>query len=111
MNASSWGIKIDGDRFMNVSTTSFSPAQMILAWTLILLLLSWFFIFTTLALHDFLKRKVEWEDLPASTRPIPIIHKLPQEKHEYIVETAGNVSQHELAYPEQPDENKISRLR
>ena len=44
---------------MNVSTTSFSATQMILAWTLILLLSSWFIIFTALALRDFVITKVE----------------------------------------------------
>lgn len=96
---------------MDVSTTSFSPTQMILAWILILLLLSWFFIFTTLAIHDYLKRKVEWEDVPESSRPIPIVGKLRQEEHKNVVEMTGSASPHDLAYPEQPDEQKISRLR
>lgn len=96
---------------MDVSTTSFSPTQMILAWILILLLLSWFFIFTTLAIHDYLKRKVELEDLPASTGPIPIVGKLRPEEHRKAVEVAGSASPHDLSYPEQPDEQKISRLR
>ena len=111
MNSSSWGRKIDGDRFMNVSTTSFSPTQMILAWTLILLLLSWFFIFTALAIHDYLKKKVELEEISSSTRPIPIIGKLPQEEHKNVVEMAGCRSPHDLAYPEHQGEQRISRSR
>ena len=70
---------------MNVSTTSFSPAQMILAWTLILLLLGWFFTFTALTIHDYLKRKVELEDMPASTMPTQIIDVLPQAEHKNVV--------------------------
>jgi hypothetical protein len=111
MKSSLWGRKIDGDLFMDVSTTSFSPAQMILAWILILLLLGWFFIFTTLAIHDFLKRRVEWEDIPASTRPIPIIHKPTQAEHKNVVEMAGSALPHDHAYPEPPDEHRISGLR
>ncbi len=95
---------------MDVSTTSFSPAQMILAWTLILLLLSWFFIFTSLAIHDYLKRKVEWEDIPASTRPMPIINKPLQEEPKDIVEIAGSALPHDHAYPEQSGEHRISHL-
>lgn len=94
---------------MNVSTTSFSPAQMILAWTLIILLLSWFFIFTALAIHDYLKRKVEWEDIPASSKPIPIIGVLPQEEHKNVVEMARSVSQQDLMYTEQTSERSSSR--
>ena len=56
---------------MNVSTTSFSPTQMILAWTLLVLLLSWFILFTALALRDYFMKKVEWEDLATPSRPIP----------------------------------------
>src|SRR5690242_13610403 len=111
MNSSSWGRKIDGDLFMNVSTTSFSPAQMILAWTLILLLLGWFCIFTTLAIHDYLKRRVEWENIPASTRPISTLNKPPHEEHKNVVENAGSALPHDHAYPEPPDEHSISRLR
>jgi hypothetical protein len=44
---------------MNVSTTSFSPTQMILAWILLVLLLSWSIIFATLALRDFVMKKVD----------------------------------------------------
>jgi hypothetical protein len=96
---------------MNVSTTSFSPAQMILAWTLILLLLSWFSIFTALAIHDYLKRKVEWEDIPSSSRPIPIIDVLPQEEHNNVVEMPRSPSPHHLMYTKQPGERGSSRLR
>ena len=96
---------------MNVSTTSFSPTQMILACTLILLLLSWFFIFTALAIHDYLKKKVEMEDISTSTRPIPIIGGPPQEEHKNIAEMAGSRSPHDLAYQEHLGEQKISRSR
>ncbi len=95
---------------MNVSITGFSPAQIILAWTLILLLLSWFFIFTALTIHDYLKRKVEWEEIPASTRPIPIISVLPQEEHKNAVEMAGSSSQHDPTYIEQTSERGTTRL-
>ena len=93
---------------MDVSTTSFSPAQMILAWILILLLLGWFFIFTTLAIHDYLKRRVECEDIPASTRPIPIINKPIQVEHKNVVEMTGSGLEHDYAYSEPPDEHRIS---
>ena len=89
---------------MNVSTTSFSPAQMILAWTLIILLLGWFFTFTALTIHDFLRRKVELEDMPASTMPTQIIDVLPQAEHKNVVEMAGSASHHALTYTEQASE-------
>jgi hypothetical protein len=65
---------------MNVSTTSFSPTQMILALTLLVLLLSWFILFTALALRDFVRNKVEWEDLSTPSRPIPIGSGQPKEE-------------------------------
>ena len=95
---------------MNVSTTSFSPAQMILAWILIILLLSWFSIFTTLAIHDYLKRKVEWEDIPLSSGSVPIIGVLPQEEHNNVVEMPRSTP-HDLTYTEQTSERGPSRLR
>ena len=95
---------------MDVSTTSFSPAQMILAWTLILLLLSWFFIFTILAIHDYLKRRVDWEDIPASTRPMAIINKPLQDEHKNVVEVPGSTLPHDQPYPEKPGEHRVSRL-
>jgi len=80
---------------MNVSTTSFSPTQMILAWTLILLLSSWFIIFTALVLRDFVMNKVEWEDIPTPSRPVPIIGVLPKEEHQNFVEMSGSTKHHE----------------
>jgi hypothetical protein len=80
---------------MNVSTTSFSPIQMILALTLLILLLSWFIIFTALAIRDYVLKKVEWEDIPASSRPMPIINVLPNEEHQNFVEPAGGTKYHE----------------
>ena len=80
---------------MNVSTTSFSPTQMILAWTLLVLLLSWFIIFTALALRDFVMKKVEWEDLSTSSRPIPIVSVQPKEEHQNLVGMAGGTLHHE----------------
>lgn len=47
---------------MDVTTSTFSPTQMILAWTLLGLLLIWFITFTVLALRAFITKKAEWED-------------------------------------------------
>jgi len=80
---------------MNVSTTSFSPAQMILAWTLLVLLLSWFILFTALALRDFVMNKVEWEDLTTPSRSIPIVSVQPNEEHHNLVGIAGDTVRHE----------------
>jgi hypothetical protein len=79
---------------MNVSTTSFSPTQMILAWTLLVLLLSWFFLFTALALRDFVRNKVEWEDLATPSRSIPTVSVLPKEDHQNVVGVAGDPALH-----------------
>ena len=73
---------------MNVSTTSFTPTQMILAWTLLVLLLSWFILFTALALRDYVMNKVEWEDLATPSRSIPSVGVLPKEEHHNLIEMA-----------------------
>lgn len=77
---------------MNVTTSSFSATQMILAWTLLGLLLSWLIIFTALALRDFVKKKADWEDLPTPSRPIPAISVQPSEgQGQYIGVAGGNI--------------------
>ncbi len=80
---------------MNVSTTSFSLTQMILAWTLLVLLLSWFIIFTVLAIRDYVIKKVEWEDIPTSSRPIPIVGVTQKADHQNFVEMAGSTKHQE----------------
>jgi hypothetical protein len=50
------------DVSMDVTTSTFSPTQMILVWTLLGLLLTWFITFTVLALLAFITKKAEWED-------------------------------------------------
>ncbi|HWZ17990.1 MAG TPA: hypothetical protein VNW73_04275 [Ktedonobacteraceae bacterium] len=79
---------------MNVSTTSFTPTQMILAWTLLILLLSWFILFTALALRDFVRNKVEWEDLATPSRSIPIGSILPKEEYHNLIGMAGDTAHH-----------------
>jgi hypothetical protein len=96
---------------MNVSTTSFSAAQMILAWTLILLLSSWFIIFTALSLRDFIKTKVEWDDIPTPSRPIPIISVLSKEEHQNLVEMAGGAKHHEHPNTERASDRGTSSFR
>jgi hypothetical protein len=56
---------------MNIPTSTFSITQMILAWTLLGLLLTWLITFTMLALRSFVKKKAEWEDFPTPSRPLP----------------------------------------
>ncbi len=80
---------------MNVSTTSFTPTQMILAWTLLVLLLSWFILFTALALRDFVRNKVEWEDLATPSRSIPIVSILPKEEYHNLIGMAGDAAHHD----------------
>lgn len=80
---------------MNVTTSSFSPAQMILAWTLLGLLLSWLILFTILALREFVMKKAEWEDLPTPSRPIPTISTQPTEEQQQYVGVAGGNIRHE----------------
>jgi hypothetical protein len=64
---------INEDVSMDVTTSAFSPTQMILAWTLLGLLLTWFITFTLLALRTFLTRKAEWEDLRPPSKSFPVI--------------------------------------
>src|SRR5258708_33190587 len=47
---------------MDVTTSAFSFTQVILAWTLLGLLLTWLITFTILALRSFFAKKAEWED-------------------------------------------------
>ena len=96
---------------MNVTTTSFSPTQMILAWTLLILLLSWFIIFTALALREFVMKKVEWEDLPTPSRPIPIIGAQPKEEYRQIVEMAGATTHPECTNTEQSSDSGTTLIR
>ena len=93
---------------MNVSTTSFSPTQMILAWTLLVLLSSWLIIFAALALRDFVMKKVEWEDLHTPTGPIPIIGKQPKEEHPHLVGIAGDTLHYEHTHTELSRDNGTS---
>ena len=79
---------------MNVTTTSFSPTQMILAWTLLGLLFSWLIIFTVLALREFVMKKAELEDLPTPTRPIPALRVQPaEEQRQFVGVAGGNIHQ------------------
>ena len=95
---------------MNVSTTGFSTTQILLALTLLVLLLSWFFIFIALAMHDYVMKKVEWEDIPTPSRPIPIIGVLPKEEQQKFVETAGGSKRHERTNLERSSDNGTSLL-
>jgi hypothetical protein len=79
---------------MNVVTSSFSPTQMILAWTLLGILLSWLIIFTVLALREFVLKKSAWEDVPTPSRPIPVISASPIEEHRQYVGVAGGGNFH-----------------
>jgi hypothetical protein len=63
------------DVSMDVTTSTFSPTQVILAWTLLGLLLTWLITFTVLALHAFVSKKAEWKDLPTRSKPFPAIPK------------------------------------
>ena len=80
---------------MNVTTTSFSPTQMILAWTLLALLLSWLIIFTALALREYVMKKVELDDIPTPSRPMPIIGVQPKEEQRQFVGMTGGTTYHE----------------
>jgi hypothetical protein len=80
---------------MNVTTSGFSPAQMILAWTLLGLLFCWFIIFTVLALRDFVMKKAEWEDVPTPSRPLAAISTQPTEEQRQYVWVAGANIHHE----------------
>jgi predicted outer membrane lipoprotein len=81
---------------MDVSTTSFSPTQVIFAWILLALLVSWFIIFTALALRDYVMKKVKLEDIPTPSRPIPIIGNLQKTEQHNFVEMAGSTQHYEL---------------
>lgn len=96
---------------MNVTTTSFSPTQMILAWTLLILLLSWFIIFAALALRVFVMKKVEWEDFPTPSRPIQIIGTQPKEEHRHSVGMFGVTAHHEHTYSESPNDSGTTLIR
>jgi hypothetical protein len=85
---------------MDVSTTSFSPTQVILALILLVLLLSWFFIFTAMAIRDYVMKKVEWEDIPTPTSPVQVIGVLHNTEHHNLVEMAASAIQQERANAE-----------
>jgi len=60
---------------MDVTTSTFSATQIILSWTLLVLLLTWLITFSVLALRAFVSKKAEWKDLPTPSRPFPAIPK------------------------------------
>jgi hypothetical protein len=68
---------MDEDVFMNVSPSTFSATQMILAWTLIGVLVSWLVIFTVLALRVFVMNKAEFDDLSTTSHPLPVLSARP----------------------------------
>ena len=90
---------------MDVSTTSFSPTQVILALILLLLLLSWFFIFTAMAIRDFVMKKVEWEDVPTPTSPIQVISVQHKTEYHNYAEMAGTAKQQEHANSERSSDS------
>ena len=90
---------------MDVSTTSFSPTQAILACILLVLLLSWFFIFTTLAIRDYFMKKVDWEDIPTPTSPIQAMEVQHKPEHQNFVELATRAKQHERADSERSSDS------
>ena len=96
---------------MNVSTTGFSPSQMILAWMLLGLLLSWLIIFTALAIHDYVMKKVEWDDISTPSKPIPIIGVLPNEEHQNFVKMAGGTKNNEYTNSERSSDTGSSHFR
>ena len=85
---------------MDVSTTSFSPTQMILAWTLLALLVIWFLIFIALAIRDYVKKKVECEDIPAEYSSTPLIGVSAKVEHHNFIDKAGNTKNQEHANSE-----------
>jgi hypothetical protein len=90
---------------MNVSTTSFSPTQVILACILLIMLLSWLIIFSALAIRDYLMKKVDWEDIPAPCSPKEVTEILYETQHHHFVEIAGSAKQQERADSERPSDS------
>jgi hypothetical protein len=77
---------------MNVTTSTFTLTQMILAWTLLGLLVSWLIIFATLALRAFVMKNAEWEDLPTRSRPLPAISAQPADTQlQYVRVATGDM--------------------
>lgn len=96
---------------MEVFTTSFSPAQMILAWTLLVLLLCWLIIFATLALGNVFMKKNAWEDEFTSSRPIPIVGIPSGEEYPNLVGTTGNALHHAHPNTERSHDSDTSLIR
>ena len=96
---------------MNVSTTSFSPTQMILAWTLLVLLLSWCLLFAVLALRDFVTNKVQWEDVSTPSRPIPIVSVQPNDEDPNLVGMAGDTVHNKRTNTELSRDGATSLIR
>lgn len=57
---------------MNGSTT-LTPTQLLLVWTLLGLLLTWLVIFTVLAFRSSTREKVEMDHLPTPSRSFPAL--------------------------------------
>ncbi len=58
---------------MDVTTSAFSFTQVILAWTLLGLLLTWLITFAILALRSFFTKKAGWEDTPTLSSSFPAL--------------------------------------
>ena len=66
---------------MDVTTSAFSFTQVILAWTLLGLLLTWLITFTILALRSFFAKKAEWEDTLTLSGAFPALTIIYTPKH------------------------------
>lgn len=58
---------------MDITTSAFSFTQVILAWTLLGILLTWLITFAILALRSFFTKKAEWEDTLTSSGAFPAV--------------------------------------
>jgi hypothetical protein len=56
---------------MEVTTSTFSFTQVILAWTLLGILLTWLITFIVLALRSYVTKKTEWEDTSTASSSFP----------------------------------------
>src|SRR5215470_2849889 len=65
---------------MDVTTSAFSFTQVILAWTLLGLLLTWLITFAILALRSFFTKKARWEDTLTPSGSLPAL-SMPAQKH------------------------------
>ena len=68
-------------------------------------------LFITLAIRDYVKKKVEWEDIPAESSSTPMIGVSANVEHHNFIDMAGNTKNQERANSELSSDSGTTLFR